>query len=265
MLLKFVKEEELKDILAYLKEDVENCIYLYTDVFMYGLDNPNMKLWAYKENGEYKEVVMKYHDSFQIYARQNAEWDVEGTVELVNEYKVSMVNARVEIIKKLKPYLDTQYEDSYGTIIRLSAIKEFNQDHLVEIATLDDVEEIAELLAEDPYYADSYTKQELMDQLYERIDTGMGRSAIIRRDGKIVAHCASFTEADKIAVSAGTITKKEYRGNKYGLIVENYMNKIMNQAGYKWFGFILEEKRVQIFEELGNKVVAKYGKLVKRK
>ena len=264
-MLRFVEERELKPILAFLKEDVENCIYLYTDVFMYGLDNPNMKLWAYEENGEYIEIVMKYHDSFQIYARKDAKWDVEATVELIKEYDVSMVNSRVEIIEVLKPYFEDRYEDSYGTIIRLNSIKEFHQDHLVEMATLDDVDAIAELLAEDPYYSDSYTKEELVAQLHERIRTGLGRSAIIRQDGKIVAHCASMTEADKIAVSGGTITKKEYRGRKYGLIVENYMNKIMNQAGYQWFGFILEEKRVKIFEELGNKVVTKYGKLVKRK
>lgn len=264
-MLRSVEERELKAILAYLREDVANCIYLYTDVFMYGLDNPNMKLWAYEKDGQYIEIVMKYHDSFQIYARKDAAWDVEGTIALIKEYGVSMVNSRVEIIDVLKPHFADTYEDSYGTIIRLNSIKEFNQDHLVEMATLEDVDAIAELLAEDPYYADSYTKEELVAQLYERISTGMGRSAIIRQDGKIVAHCASMTEADKIAVSGGTITKREYRGKKYGLIVENYMNKIMNQAGYEWFGFILEEKRVKIFEELGNKVVTKYGKLVKKK
>ena len=264
-MLRPVEKQDIERILPYLKEDVENCIYLYTDVFMYGLDNPNMKLWIQEQNDEIVEVVMKYHDSFQLYARKDADWDVEGTLALIHEYDVTMINARSEMIDRLKPYMQDGYDHMYGVIIRLCATAEFEGQEDVEIATLDDVEDIAELLAEDPFYADSYTKEELVAQFAERIETGMGRSAIIRRDGKIVAHCASFTEADGIAVNAGVIARKEYRGQKYGLMVENYMNKIMNEAGFKWFTFILEEKRIQKFEELGNKVVAKYGKFIKRR
>lgn len=263
-MLKLAEHKEIESILSYLRKDVVNCIYIYTDIYMYKLNNPNMKVWVDRDGDVYKEIVMKYHDSFQLYSNSD-DWDLKGTLSLVEEYDISMINGRVEMIQKLKPYLKDRYEDSYGTIMRLSAVKEFGQDNIVEMATLDDVPEIANLLAEDEYYSSSYTVEELVEQLSERISTGMGRSAIIRQDGKIVAHCASFTEAGGIAVSAGTITKKEYRGKKYGLIVENYMNKMMNQLGYQWFGFILEEQRVDIFVELGNKVVSRYGKFVKRK
>lgn len=257
-----IKDTEVKDILQYLKTDVENCIYMYTDIYTYGLDNPNMKVWAEKKDNKYNMIIMKYHDSFQLYTRAD-EWDVEGVCNLIKEYDVQMVNGVTKMIETLKPYFEDTYEFSKGTIFRLNHIENFESEETPEIATVDDVPEIAELLAQDPYYSDSYTKEELEAQLKERMLTGMGRSCIIRKDGKIIAHCASFTEADGIAVSAGTIAHKDYRGQKLGLIVENYMNKHMNEEGFKWFGFILEENRVKKFQEMGNQIVTTYGKLVK--
>lgn len=263
-MLRLIKESEVDEVLKFLKPDIPNCIYMYTDIFMYRLNNPNMKVWVQKEKTEnqFVLIVMKYHDSFQLYSRSDR-WDIDGVCELIDQYDVQMVNGSVDMIKKLYERYEGKYRYSSGTIFRLNSCESFESEEKPEIATIEDVPEIAELLSQDEYYRDSYTKEELENQLAERINTGMGRSCIIRKDGKIVAHCASFTEADGIAVSAGTIAHKDYRGHKLGLIVENYMNRHMNDEGFQWFGFILEEERVKKFLEMGNEIVATYGKLVK--
>lgn len=265
-MLRYIKENEVDAVLKYLKEDIPNCIYMYTDIFTYRLSNPNMKVWIEEpEDGKtYNLVVMKYHDSFQLYARREP-WDIDGVCKLIDEYQIQMINGSIEMIKSLEPIYRGKYHYTSGTIFRLNSCEQIETEEKPEIATVDDVPEIAELLAQDEYYNESYTKEELERQLRERITTGMGRSCIIRKDGKIVAHCASFTEADGIAVSAGTIAHKDYRGHKLGLVVENYMNRHMNANGFQWYGFILEEPRVEKFKELGNKIVASYGKLVKAK
>lgn len=266
-MLRYAREEELDRILKYLKSDIPNCIYMYTDIFTYRLSNQNMKVWVQEDSEEkdlYTMIVMKYHDSFQLYSR-NANWDVDGVCKLIDEYDIQMINGSVEMIKALNEIYKDTYNYSSGTIFRLSNCEKIESEEVPEIASVGDVPEIAELLSQDEYYNDSYTKEELERQLTERIETGMGRSCIIRKDGKIVAHCASFTEADGIAVSAGTIAHKDYRGHKLGLIVENYMNRHMNANGFQWFGFILEEDRVKKFQEMGNEIVATYGKLVKSK
>lgn len=263
-MLRYAKESEIDRILEFLKIDIPNCIYMYTDIFTYRLNNPNMIVWVQDgEDSIYQIIVMKYHDSFQLYAR-NDNWDFEAVCSLIDEYQVQMINGPIEIIKKLFNRYKDKYKYSSGTIFRLSSCEKFESDEKPEIADIEDVPEIAELLSQDEYYRDSYTKEELERQLAERITTGMGRSCIIRKNGKIVAHCASFTEADGIAVSAGTIAHKDYRGHKLGLIVENYMNRHMNEEGFQWFGFILEEERVKKFKEMGNEIVARYAKLVKK-
>ena len=265
MLYEVTNKNEIKGILDYLKQDVANCIYIYTDIFTYGLSNPNMKIWAEKEGEKYNLIVMKYHDSFQLYTRSD-KWDVEGVYQLICEFDVQMISGKTDMIKLLnEKYCGEKYDFSTGTIFRLSSVKNFKSEYTPEFAKISDVPEIAELLAQDPYYKDSYTVDELKAQLTERMETNMGRSCIIRIDGKIVAHVASFTEADGIAVSAGTIAHKDYRGKKLGLIVENYLNQYMNSNGYQWFGFILEKERVETFRKLGNKIVATYGKLVKKR
>lgn len=264
MFYEVTDNKEVERILEYLKKDIVNCIYIYTDIFTYGLNNSNMKVWVERNEFNYNLVVMKYHDSFQLYS-DNITWDVENVCRLINEYDIQMINGKTDMIDILYKYYSERYDMSTGTIFRLNSVKNFESEYKPEFAKLSDVPEIAELLAQDPYYNDSYTKEELEAQLSERMKTGMGRSCIIRVDGKIVAHVASFTEADGIAVSAGTIAHKDYRGRKLGLIVENYLNQYMNSNGYQWFGFILEDDRVRTFEALGNKIVATYGKLVKKR
>lgn len=263
-MLKEVRREDLDRILSYLKPDVENCIYMYTDIFMYGVDNPNMKLWFTEEAGEIKVVVMKYHDSISVYSDLSA-WDCNKVVELIKEQGVTMVNARREMIVEMAPLLETDYYTDYGYIVRLENYIPVGLEDECSMAAPDDIPEIAELLSQDDFYKDSYTAKEIEEQFKERMTTGMGRSCIIRRDGKIVAHCASFTEADGIAVRAGTICHKDYRGQKLGIAVENYITMYMNEHGYQWYTFLVEENRRETFEKMGNPVVAYYGKLIKKR
>lgn len=262
-MLKEAKREDLDRILKYLKPDVQNCIYMYTDIFMYGVDNSNMKIWYADKEGKMNVVVMKYHDSISVYS-DLSDWDVNGVVSLIKEQNVTMVNARREMINEMAPLLEDNYYTDYGYIVRLDNYVPVGLENECTMATLDDVPEIAELLSQDEFYKDSYTAKEIEEQFTERMTTGMGRSCIIRRDGKIVAHCASFTEADGIAVRAGTICHKDYRGQKLGIAVENYITMYMNEHGYQWYTFLVEENRREAFEKIGNPVVAYYGKLIKK-
>lgn len=264
-MLRHVREDELKELLTYLKKDVGNCFYIYIDTYVYGLDNPNMKLWVDPADDGYKLVVMKYHDSFQVYSRRS-DYDINDIYQLIEQYDVQMVSGPENIIKQINEKYKGIYNYSSGTIFDLAQVGrvQIEHDEVVEFATAKDVPEIAELLSQDDYYRESYTKDELIKQFTERLKTGMGRNCIIRKDGKIVAHCATFAEADGVAIGAGLLSHRDYRGKKFGIIVESSIIRHMNSIGVTYYGFIQDDVRISKFIEMGNEIIGTYAKVVKK-
>ena len=61
-------ESDIDRIIAFLKEHLDQCVYLYIDISKYRLTNPNMMVWLDDdETDEIKAVVMKYHTSITFF------------------------------------------------------------------------------------------------------------------------------------------------------------------------------------------------------
>ena len=259
-----MKAADVEEVLAYLRKDIENCIYLYIDIWKYGVSNPHMKVWFEKDSQTFNMVIMKYHNSFQIYSHLE-KVETETIWELMKANGITMVSSRDEIIRQLEPLCQKEYFTTFGEILRLTNFHSFDcEDIHIEEAEESDAYEIAQLICADEYYRESYTVEELYGQLVDRMKTKMGRSFIIRDNHKIVAHNSTSAETDDVAVAAMLLVKKEYRHTMYGLALEEFIVKKVNQEGKKLFGFSTNRKRRKQFELMGNKVVARYGKLIKR-
>ncbi len=259
-----MKSKDIKEILEYLRNDIQNCIYLYIDIWKYGVSNPNMKTWFQKDDQGFNLIIMKYHNSFQVYSHLEHP-DVNIVYKLMKENNINMVSAKKELIDLLSGLAVEDYHLTLGEIIKLTNFHSFQcEDVYIEEASEKDAYEIAELICSDEYYKDSYTVSEFHKQLLDRMSTKMGRSFIIRDSGKIVAHNSIAAETDDIAVAAMLLVKKEYRNTVYGLALEEFIVKKLNSEGKLLFGFSTNKKRRKQFEMMGNEVVAKYGKLIKK-
>lgn len=259
-----MKSTDVTKILEYLRKDIENCIYLYIDIWKYGVANPHMKVWFQEDQGGVNLVIMKYHSSFQIYSHLD-KLDTDMIYKQMKENDITMVSAKREIVEQLEPASREGYFSTFGEILRLTNFHSFQcEDIHIEEATEEDAYEIAELICSDEYYQDSYTVSEFYEQLLDRMKTKMGRSFIIRDNGKIVAHNSTSAETDDVAVAAMLLVKKEYRNTMYGIALEEFIVKKLNKEGKKLFGFSTNRKRRKQFELMGNKVVATYGKLIKK-
>lgn len=259
-----MKEANVDEILQYLRKDIENCIYLYIDIYRYGVNNPYMKVWYEKKNDELSMVVMKYHHSFQIYSHLQSP-QLDEVWKLMQQYQAAMISGREEIIRKLELLCEGEYFSTFGEILRLTNFYSFGcEDIIIEEATVDDALEIAQLICADDYYKEAYTIDELYEQLTDRMNTKMGRSFIIRDQGKVVAHNSISAETDDVAVAAMLLVDKKYRHTMYGIALEEFIVKKLNAEGKKLFGFSTNKKRKKQFERMGNKVAATYGKLIKK-
>lgn len=255
-------------ILDYLKKAVAECIYMYIDVLNYGVASENMAVWLQEQDGQIELVVMKYFDSFQVYSHRRG-IDVEPVLALLQEYPVTMISARRDIIEQLEEVC-SGYRAAYGAVFDVSHIRRAfgpmggAKPCALEVteAVEDDAAEIAELLCSDDTFRVNYKEDDLARQLAERIRTHTGRSVIIRMDGRIVAHDATFAEAEGVAVVSGLVIRPEYRGLGCYEALVSHLGRQLVKEGKTPYAFAISDKTVRyhraVYTECGG-----YGKLVK--
>lgn len=260
------KESDIVEILEYLKRNIADCIYMYIDIKKYGLSNPNMMVWIDRnnKNDQLKAVVMKYYDSIQVFAGSN-DWDKEWLAEMLREENISMISGKDNMIKELAAVLGNRYSSVFGMVYQLKSYRQFENTDIVEPATLEDTGEIARLICSDELFHSNYQVKVLERQLRERMSSGMGRSVVIRRDNKIVAHIATYAEYENIVVTSGLIVHPEHRKEGYGFFIESFLVNELLQELKDVYTFVLEPKRAALLNAMGADLCGRYGKLTLNK
>lgn len=262
--MRLAKQKDVGRILEYLENDLGNCVYLYMDIRKYGLDSSYIKVWINEEE-QLTTVVMRYFDSLQIYAdKRNA--DMNGILELVLEEKVQMISGEKGLIDRLRrcEKVEEDYEAKEGYVFQLENYRVFPCEE-IKNGLPEDCQEIADLMCMDEGFAGNYDAKNLALQLQERMQTGMGRSYVIKKNGKIIAHIATFAEDMGIAVTSGLIVHPKYRDYPYGTIMESNLVNILKKEGFKVFTFVNEQKRVKLLKAMGSKECGQYEKLMRKK
>lgn len=260
-----MREAERQDqgrILDYLKSELQDCIYLYIDIMNYGVQGENMKVWLEEEQGEILFVAMKYYDSFQLYGPRDG-WSIEALCSLLEENPVAMISARRDILERLESHLK-DYKATYGTVFVVDKYRELKDAAGILRATEADAEEIAKLICSDEEIGGHYTVEGLTAQLAERIRTGTGRSYIIRENGVLMAHTATYAEAEGVAVVGGTIIRPEARNTSYFMLITSYMQQQLAKENKTAYTFSTSEKMVGYHSRMHTKC-GEYGKLEKIK
>lgn len=228
-MMRQIKEEtEIQKLLHFLHKDVENCLYLYIDLKQYGLTNPNIRVWADGEASQWNLVVMKYHEGFQIYAPDD-KWALKELLDLIKQYKPERISGNESVIALLEQVISEKYQTVYGKIFKgiPGQFQAESGKRLVELAKISDAAEIAELLLTDAEFRRQYSKKELTEQLEERYRTKMGRSMIIRDNGRIIGHVGTFAEAEGLAVISGALILKEYRNTDYHVLLSQELLNLL--------------------------------------
>lgn len=249
----------LPEIIDYLKQDIPNCIYLYIDLCKYGLFDHNVRFFMSEDANGINLVAMEYFNSLQLFSLSE-NWNMGAISELICRKKYAVVNARCSMTQRLLP-LCTGYEVHNGAVFECNSHLRNMNDGIIERPREQDYCEIATLLCSDATFA-HYNKDNLEQQLRERAAMNMGRSLVIRDDGKIVAHIATFAEYDGIAVTSGLIVEKSYRKLSYGPLLESALFNELQEGKYTIYTFVTEPHRVKWLKALGCRQIADYGKMI---
>lgn len=266
MMIQLTTTAELKELLNYLKKDVQNCLYIYIDLSEYGIANPNMKVWIGRERGTVSSVVMKYHDGFQIYSKKDS-GNEKDILKLIQEYQPERISGNEPIIRQLERLCKDDYKGTYGVVFHRTKEQLYvtPTERQCVFADLSDIPEIADLLLAEKEFGDYYTRGELIQQLEDRYQTKMGRSMIIRESGKIVGHVATFAETDDIAIISGSVVDKAYRKTDYFYTLSNeFYDQICRVEQKDAYFFSTSRRYITFFSKYFARC-ASYGKLVRIK
>ena len=259
-MLKKLTDHNVEEVTEFLKQHLEDCIYLYIDIKKYRTTNPAMNVWYEKDAGRIQLVVMRYHTSITFFAEKD-NCNLDTVIGLIKKYKPNSISTTKRLAERLYLLLGT-YNVSYGYIIRFLHYPDFGGDHLVELAKDDDMLEIARLVTSDEEIGSYYELQDLADQFLERRRCGMGRNYIVRDNGMIVGHIASYAELDHIGTTGGLVVKPDYQGKLLGAILEGYIIRKMLGEGYQLYGYV-SERKCKLLIRMGNEIATQYGKLTK--
>lgn len=257
------------ELLAFLRLDLGNCLYLYLDIDKYGIGSSVIDVMVQRrEDRSLLAIVMRYADSYQIYAPEDSVAEVEYSdlIKLINETKVNRVSAPRSIIQKLLVGLKDLYTDSYGVVMELKKYKPMTiSDIVIEEAEREDIPEIVKLINSDDDLGQSYEYCDMLRQFEDRYDQGMGKSFVIRKNGDIVAHLGFSAITTEFVIAAYTVVKPSYRDFPYGVFLDSYLiNSILPSLEKRGFAFMQEPRRIKLFELMGNPIVGEYGKLLRK-
>ena len=282
---RIAQENDVSKLLEYFEQDLKNCLYSYIDLKKFGIDNPKLTVYfdvdqkqmeyesnsnelAHSANGlkvdDIKCTALKYYEGLQLFDAAG-KMDVEATAGLIKKLHSHIVSSTVDVIEKLYPLLQDSYEMEQGYVTEMLSMPECEISKEVRPAKLEEYDEIAKLICSDLGVGGHYEPEELKEQLLTRLSEGMGRNYVLKKDGEIIHHAATYAELDNLAVISGVITREDYRGKGIGTLAIRKLCHDLLSEGKKPCLFYYTKQAEGFYRKIGFEEGTGWAKLVLRK
>ena len=256
-------KSDVNRLLTYLEQDLKNCLYSYIDLKKFGIENPNLTVY-FDESDGICCTALKYYEGLQLFDA-DSKIDSENTAQLIRELNSHIVSSTIDVIEKLYPLLKDSYEMEQGYVTEMLYVPECEISEEVRPAELSEYDEIANLICSDEGVGGHYEPEELKEQLLTRLSEGMGRNYILKRDGEIIHHAATYAELDNLAVISGVITREDWRGKGIGTLAVQKLCHDLLKEGKKPCLFYYTKQAAGFYKKIGFEEGTGWAKLVLRK
>lgn len=260
---KLAKKQDVLKILNYFEQDLKNCLYSYIDLKKFGIENPNLIVY-FDASDTIHCTALKYYEGLQLFDA-DGKIDAEKTAELIKELNSHIVSSTVDVIEKLYPLLKDTYEMEQGYVTEMLSMPKCEISEEIRPAELSEYDEIARLICSDEGVGGHYESEELKEQLLTRLEEGMGRNYILKRDGEIIHHAATYAELDNLAVISGVITREDWRGKGIGTLAIRKLCHDLLEEGKKPCLFYYTKQAEGFYKKIGFEEGTGWAKLVLRK
>ncbi len=260
---RIAKTGDVPKLLAYMEQDLKNCLYSYIDLKKFGIGNPNLTVFFDGEE-QIKCSALKYYEGLQLFDAHGL-MEPEATAELIRGLNSHIVSSTVEVIKKLYPYLKDTYEMEHGFVTEMKVLPQTELSEEVRPAKREEYDKIAQLICSDPGVGGHYEPAELKEQLLTRLDEDFGRNYVLVRDGQIIHHAATYAELDNLAVISGVVTREDWRGRGIGTLAVRKLCADLLKEGKKPCLFYYTKQAEGFYKKIGFEEGTGWAKLVLRK
>ncbi len=251
------------DIIDYISGEYAKCLYLYVNLIKYGCESEYTKVWKVIGDNGINMVMLAYHSALHLYSN-SLDFDIKEIIEFIIEKNPSIICASKPLIESLKPFLSSDgYESEYGHIGRKVHTIQAQTDVAVELAKEEDIEQIANLLYDDEDIGASYSYDDLVGQIRERLSQGYVRSYVIKRDGKVVAHLGTGAEIENLCTINYVITAPLYRGKGLSSSLFCHACQQLESEGKEIFSVYYPENSRRLHHKMGFEDYCEFGKLFK--
>ena len=257
------KEQDVEKLLAYFEQDLKNCLYSYIDLKKFGIENPNLTVY-FDESEGICCTALKYYEGLQLFDA-NGKMDAEATAELIKDLNSHIVSSTIDVIEKIYPLLKDTYEMEQGYVTEMLSMPECEISEDVRPAEVGEYDEIAKLICSDEGVGGHYEPEELKNQLITRLGEDMGRNYILKRDGEIIHHAATYAELDNLAVISGVITREDWRGKGVGTLAVRKLCYDLLKEGKKPCLFYYTKQAEGFYKKIGFEEGTGWAKLVLKK
>lgn len=275
---RIAQKEDVNRLLEYFEQDLKNCLYSYIDLKKYGIDNPKLTVYfdvsrnlpeldSEKDGCKASEIcctALKYYEGLQLFDAEG-KIDATATERLIRTLGSHIVSSTVDVIEKLYPLLKDSYEMEQGYVTEMLSMPECEISEEVRPAKPEEYETIARLICSDAGVGGHYEPEELKEQLLTRLSEGMGRNYILKRDGEIIHHAATYAELDNLAVISGVITREDWRGKGIGTLAIRKLCHDLLEEGKKPCLFYYTKQAEGFYKKIGFEEGTGWAKLVLRK
>ena len=214
MIKKCCSENDLDILLEYIGKEYREAIYLYLDAIKYGISNPNVSSWIQTENEVITSIILMYHTGMHIYSKEKV-FDASELVELILNQNPSIICAQEKIIEMISRNLK-EYKLEIGNVAQCVYNEKYNSIYSIRLATPEDYTRMAKMLISDPDIGASYSLDEMIKQIEERIKDGYSRSYCMFDGEVLIAQASTGAEESGVATIAYVMTEPNYRGKGLG-------------------------------------------------
>lgn len=260
---KIAKKSDVSKLLTYFEQDLKNCLYSYIDLKKYGIDHPHLTVY-FDGSEEIHCTALKYYEGLQLFDGAG-KMDPEETAKLIINLNSHIVSSTVDVIERLYPLLKDSYEMEQGYVTEMLSLPPCQISKEVRPAGLEEYDEIAQLICSDPGVGGHYEPEELKEQLLARLKDGMGRNYVLKKDGEIIHHAATYAELDNLAVISGVITREDWRGKGIGTLAIRKLCYDLLKEGKKPCLFFYTKQAEALYKKIGFEEGSGWAKLVLRK
>lgn len=263
MIIKCNKTQQ-DEIVEYIGAEYGKCLYLYIDLIKYGCDSDFANVWKVEDDNGINLVMLSYHSALHLYSR-NRDFNSEEIANFIRDINPSIVCAEKPLILVLKPLLSTDgYVTELGYIGKKTHSIKPNVSFPVEIAQEGDIEQIAKLLFEDDDIGASYSFEDLVSQIKERLSQGFVRSFVVKNKGEVIAHLGTGAEINKLCTISYVITDPKYRGKGLSSSLFCYACNQLESEGKEIFSVYYPENSRRLHHKMGFDDYCEFGKLFRK-